>query len=48
MTTKGPEFKFGTFVDTKVVILSKIAKKWMVFIMYSYSQVLFVSLEHLD
>ena len=46
MATKGPEFKFSTFANPKVVILAKIASKLMVVIKYSYNQVLFVSLEH--
>ena len=48
MATKGPEFQFSTFADPKVVILAKIANKWMVVIKYSYNQVLFVSIDNLD
>ena len=48
MATKGPEFKFSTFADPEVVILAKIANKWMVVINNSYNQVLFVSLDNLD
>ena len=47
MAAKGPEFKLCTFVDPKVVILAKIAYKWMVVIKYAYNQGLFVSLHHL-
>ena len=48
MAEKGSEFKFSTFVDPKVVIFAKITNDWMVVIKYSYNQVLFVLLEHLD
>ena len=48
MATNDQELKFSTFANSKVVIFSKIANKWMVDIKYSYNQVLFVSFEHLE